>query len=52
MKGNQLKIERPMLENYATKHIFTVINSILTDFEAFLNKTVAHFIILNKFALR
>lgn len=52
MKGNQLKIERPMLENYATKHIFTVINSILTDFEVFLNKTVAHFIILNKFALR
>lgn len=41
-----------MLENHAAKHIFTVINSILTDFEAFLIKTVAHFIILNKFALR
>lgn len=50
MKGNQLKIERPMLENYATKHIFTVINSILTDFEAFLIKTVVRFIFINIFA--
>jgi len=52
LKGNRLKIEPLVLENYAAKHIFTVINSILTDFEAFLIKTVAHFIILNKFALR